>query len=63
MNRTLHLLYLFIAGLGTAYAQAPFLDPVFGNPALQDINRLPMRASYFPYEDAAKATAGNKEQS
>lgn len=63
MKRRTLLLYFLIAGICTAYAQTPYLDPVFENPAVQEINRLPMRASYFPYEDAAKATAGNKEQS
>lgn len=31
------------------------LDPIWENPAVQEINRMPMRAHYFPFEDAALA--------
>ena len=35
------------------------LDTIFENPAIQEINRLPMRASYFPFEEVSKAQTGN----
>ncbi|PKV62947.1 beta-galactosidase [Pontibacter ramchanderi] len=50
-------------GVSLAFAQKPYLDPVFENPAIQEENRLPMRASYFPFEDVAKAAAGDKAKS
>ncbi|QEC70124.1 DUF4981 domain-containing protein [Panacibacter ginsenosidivorans] len=31
------------------------LDSLFENPAIQEINRMPMRANYFPYENAELA--------
>jgi len=49
-------------GPKNAVAQ-PKLDPVFENPAIQEENRLPMRAAYFPFEDEARAAAGKKELS
>ncbi|MCU0373850.1 MAG: DUF4981 domain-containing protein [Chitinophagaceae bacterium] len=52
----------FAMGLKNAAAQ-PKLDPIFENPAIQEENRMPMRAAYFPYEDEAKAAAGKKESS
>lgn len=50
---------LFTVGVG--YSQQ--LDSIFENPAVQEINRLPMRASYFPYESVIKAQAANIEKS
>lgn len=41
----------------------PFLDSIFENPKVQEINRLPMRASYFPFEDVAKAKADDLSKS
>ncbi|PVY43765.1 glycoside hydrolase family 2 TIM barrel-domain containing protein [Pontibacter virosus] len=63
MNKLLLLLCLLAAALSPALAQQPYLDPVYENPAIQEENRLPMRASYFPFEDAAKAAAGDKAKS
>ena len=39
--------------------RAQQLDSIFENPAIQEINRLPMRASYFPFEEVNKAQTGN----
>ncbi len=53
--RTLTLIsILFLTTLTTAVAQ-PHLDSLFENPSIQEINRMPMRASYFPYETVALA--------
>lgn len=41
----------------------PFLDSIYENPAVQEINRLPMRASYVPYEDIGKAKAEDPAKS
>lgn len=38
-------------------------DPVFENPDLQEENRLPMRASYFPFETRALAEKNDKSAS
>ena len=43
------LLLLFLWVCGNGYAQT--LDSIFENPAVQEINRMPMRASYFPFEE------------
>ncbi len=39
--------------------RAQQLDSIFENPAIQEINRLPMRASYFPFEEVSKAQTSN----
>ena len=39
----------------------PHLDSLFENPAIQEINRMPMRASYFAYENSKLAAAGDTE--
>lgn len=52
--RNSFLCFLFLAISFFAAAQ-PHLDSLFENPALQEINRMPMRASYFPYETVALA--------
>ncbi len=41
----------------------PQLDPLFENPAIQEINRMPMRANYFPYENEALAASGDTAKS
>jgi len=41
----------------------PKLDPLFENPAIQEINRMPMRASYFPYENETLAKGGDTAHS
>ena len=39
--------------------RAQQLDSIFENSAIQEINRLPMRTSYFPFEEVNKAQTGN----
>src|SRR5437763_7104306 len=53
---------LFFTTLTAAVAQ-PHLDSLFENPAIQEINRMPMRASYFPYETVALAQKGDTANS
>ena len=55
------LLLCFFSFVQT-FAQ-PRLDSLFENPAIQEINRMPMRANYFPYETAALAKAGDTAHS
>lgn len=52
-----------IVFLASALSAQPFLDPVFENPALQEINRLPMRDAYFPFENETLAEKGDPAQS
>src|SRR5439155_8447363 len=52
--RNLLLMFVLFFTMLTAVAQ-PHLDSLFENPAIQEINRMPMRASYFPYETVALA--------
>ncbi|MBV7441476.1 DUF4981 domain-containing protein [Weeksellaceae bacterium TAE3-ERU29] len=44
-------------------AQEVFLDSYYENPAIQEENRLPMRATYFPYESVVKAVENSPEKS
>jgi beta-galactosidase len=44
-------------------AQEVILDPVFENPQIQEVNRLPMRASYFPFENREKAKERDRTKS
>lgn len=46
-----------------SYAQIGKNDSVFENPNIQEENRLPMRASYFAYENPDLAKKGEKENS
>ena len=55
-------LLLCFFSLVQTFAQ-PRLDSLFENPAIQEINRMPMRANYFPYETAALAKAGDTAHS
>ncbi len=41
----------------------PHYDALFENPAIQEINRMPMRANYFPYENEALAAKGDTAHS
>ena len=50
------LLLLFLWVCSNGYAQT--LDSIFENPAVQETNRMPMRASYFPFEEISKAKNG-----
>ncbi len=46
------LICWFFAQSPTISAQ-PYLDPIFENPAIQEENRMPMRAAYFPFESTS----------
>lgn len=48
-----------MAGMQTIKAQ-PFLDPIFENPQIQEENRMPMRASYFPFENTGAVQKGKE---
>ncbi|QAR30704.1 DUF4981 domain-containing protein [Ornithobacterium rhinotracheale] len=50
------LSFLCAMSMQAQQAEKPYLDPYYENPAMQEENRLPMRATYFPYEsvDLAK---------
>ncbi|MBK6936331.1 MAG: beta-galactosidase [Chitinophagaceae bacterium] len=54
------LQYISFLSLQSAAQQ---LDPIFENPAIQEINRLQMRAAYFPYENASLARTAEKSGS
>lgn len=64
MKRTFALLKVCLASLlacaGVARAQT-FTE--WQDPSVNQLNRLPMRASYFAYENAEKAAAGDREAS
>ena len=51
---------IWLAGLGTAQAQQ---GTEWQDPAVNEINRAPMRASYFAYETPELAQAGEPEHS
>lgn len=59
-NIFLLLITLFIC---SEKLSAQYLDSLFENPEVQEINRLPMRAAYFPYEDEKTAQANILEKS
>ena len=48
---------------GGLHAASQQLDPLFENPAVQEINRLPMRTAYFPFETKERAAANDPAQS
>jgi len=54
-------LYIIISFFLTIVSYAQHLDSIFENPALQEINRMSMRASYFPFENIIKAKNGVTE--
>ncbi len=60
MKKTLPVLALILL---TSSAIGQTLNPDWENPAIFQINRLPMRASYFPFENIEKAKKGDKNQS
>lgn len=60
------LLIGFGIALLPAYSQSALsrqADPVFENPAIQEENRLPMRAYYLPFESKEAALANRMENS
>jgi hypothetical protein len=48
---------------GGLHAASQQLDPLFENPVVQEINRLPMRTAYFPFETKERAAANDPAQS
>lgn len=54
--------FLFLFCFSSLIAQQDDID-VFQNPKYQEENRLPMRASYFPFENEGLAIAGEKSNS
>lgn len=71
MNRQICILLAGTILASSAMAQVPLPiqpqvsadRPEWENPAINAINKLPARASGFPFEDRAKAIAGKKEDS
>jgi len=58
------MLYLLLFCFPKAKTNAqPFLDKLFENPSIQEINRMPMRASYFPFESEELAKVGDMGKS
>ena len=54
----------FVILLATISTKAqPHLDSLFENPAIQEINRMPMRSNYFPYENETLAKTGDTAHS
>ena len=49
--------------IGYAVAQEKEADPIFENPNVQEENRLPMRSSYFPFENEELAKKNDKSAS
>ncbi|MGP2569562.1 glycoside hydrolase family 2 TIM barrel-domain containing protein [Ornithobacterium rhinotracheale] len=49
------LSFLCAMSMQAQQAEKPYLDPYYENPAMQEENRLPMRATYFPYESVELA--------
>lgn len=61
MNRSVFSVLLMVSFFVSAQQQ--YLDPVFENPQLQEENRLPMRATYFPFESVEKADKADMTRS
>lgn len=62
-NSLKHSFFIFLTlACSFSFAQ-PHLDSLFENPAIQEINRLPMRASYFAYESDALSKSGDTAHS
>jgi len=60
MNKFKHLVFGLMI---TCPALGQTLNPDWEDPAVYQLNRLPMRASYFPYENIDKAVKGDKAHS
>lgn len=54
-----NLLTFLAVCLSMAVTAQVQLDPLFENPAIQEMNRMPMRANYFPYENEVLAVKGD----
>lgn len=61
MSKPYFFLIAFI--INTMIVQAQYLDSLFENPNLLEINRMPMRSAYFPYENEKQAQANKPNQS
>lgn len=59
--KKLKLLVILIVLTFNTFSQT--LNPDWEDPSVCQINRLPMRASYFPFESVDKAIKGDKSQS
>ena len=57
------LLSFLVAGIILQTNAQTHLDSLFENPAIQEINRMPMRASYFAYENEALANTADTAHS
>lgn len=62
-QRAAVLLFLILSAGNGLKAQERKPDPIFENPAIQEENRLPMRASYVPYESRELAKADDRSKS
>jgi beta-galactosidase len=60
MNRIILVVFLFLSLALNAQTK---LNPHWENPDTNQINRLPMRSAYFPYETADLAKAGKMQNS
>lgn len=60
---TCSIVLAFFAVFYAGNAQEREPDPIFENPNMQAENRLPMRASYFPFENKDLAQERNREKS
>lgn len=51
------IVLVFFVWVNSLFPQSnqPFLDPIFENPAVQEVNRMPMRSHYLPFESIEKA--------
>lgn len=58
----IYSIFVFILVAANSLAQ-PRLDNLFENPAIQEINRMPMRSNYFPYENEMLAKSGDTAHS
>ncbi|MDO5105210.1 glycoside hydrolase family 2 TIM barrel-domain containing protein [Capnocytophaga sp.] len=61
MKRFFYLLIVLCSAQN--WAQEPYLDSIFENPSVQEINRLPMRSHYLPFETIEKAIGNNYKTS
>ncbi len=53
--KSLFILSCLVLFFQQIQAQKPHLDTIFENPVVQEINRLPMRSHYLPFETSEKA--------
>ena len=68
MKRITFLASLLLLASGELFSQQnstskPYLDTIFENPAVQEINRMPMRSHYFAFENSEKAAKNDYKSS